>query len=54
MKMKKTFKSNIELLKTIRNTWTINPRTRVAENEKNNIKKIRQENKKKERNYSDE
>lgn len=39
-------KTNLELLKSLRNTWTINPRTRVKENEKKNIKKQRQASKK--------
>lgn len=43
--MKKT-KSNIDLIKEIRNSWVINPRTRVQENELKNGKKRRQEEKK--------
>lgn len=46
MKQKKTLKSNKELMKKLRNVWTINPVTRISQNKKKNIKKIRQENKK--------
>jgi len=39
-------KTNIKLLKTIRNQWVINPRTRIQEDERLNVKKIREESKK--------
>ena len=39
-------KSTIDLLKEIRNSWVINPRTRVQENDLKNKKKRRQEEKK--------
>ena len=42
----KKIKTNYDLLKEIRNQWTMNPVTRVQENEKKNNKKIRQGNKK--------
>jgi hypothetical protein len=44
--MKKKKKTTLDLIKTIRNEWTINPRTRVQENELKNKKKRRQEEKK--------
>jgi|LSQX01.1.fsa_nt_gb hypothetical protein len=43
MKKKKT---TYELMKEIRKSWTINPRTRVQENEMKNRKKRRQKEKK--------
>jgi hypothetical protein len=47
MKMKKKkIKTNTELFKSIRNMWAINPRTRIKENEKKSIKKLRQSEKK--------
>jgi hypothetical protein len=39
-------KSTYDYMKQIRNIWVINPRTRVQENKKKNIKKLRQEEKK--------
>ncbi len=39
-------KSNFEIMKEIRGSWVINPRTRVQENEMRNKKKRRQEEKK--------
>jgi len=33
-------------MKSIRKLWAINPRTRIKENEKKDIKKIRQDEKK--------
>lgn len=47
-------KTSLELLKTLRNKWTISPITRIAENEHKNIKKIRQKAKKEEINPNDE
>ncbi len=38
-------KNTAEILKSIRGYWTINPRTRVQENELKNKKKRRQEEK---------
>mgnify|MGYP006922193416 FL=1 len=43
MKKKKT---TFDLIKTIRNEWSINPRTRVQENELKNKKKRRQNERK--------
>jgi hypothetical protein len=45
MIMKKK-KSTFDYIKGIRNSWVINPRTRVQENEIKNKKKRRQEEKK--------
>ena len=42
----KNKKSMIDIMKQVRNTWNINPRTRVQENETKNKKKRRQEEKK--------
>lgn len=39
-------KDTYELMKEIRNSWDMNPRTRVQENEIKNKKKRRQEEKK--------
>ncbi|NLK88387.1 MAG: hypothetical protein GX279_13020 [Clostridiaceae bacterium] len=39
-------KSTYELMKEIRKSWDINPRTRVQENELKNKKKRRQDEKK--------
>lgn len=39
-------KSTFEYIKEIRGVWSINPRTRVQENEMKNKKKRRQEEKK--------
>jgi len=39
-------KNMLDLMKEIRRSWTINPRTRVKENEMKNKKKRRQEDKK--------
>jgi len=39
-------KTNLQLLKTIRNQWVINPKTRIQEDERLNNKKIREESKK--------
>ena len=39
-------KSTFDYIKEIRKSWTINPRTRVQENELKNKKKRRQEEKK--------
>lgn len=38
--------STYDYMKQVRNTWVINPRTRVQENKKKNIKKLRQAEKK--------
>lgn len=38
-------KSNIQIMSSIRREWTINPRTRIQDNEKRDKKKNRQENK---------
>lgn len=43
--MKKKAKSSIELMNEIRREWTINPRTRVKENDLKNKKKSRQQGK---------
>ncbi len=43
--MKKN-KSSYDYIKQIRNSWVINPRTRVKENDMRNKKKRRQEEKK--------
>lgn len=42
----KTKKTSFDYMKKIRNEWTINPRTRIKENELKNKKKRRQEEKK--------
>ncbi|NLO39982.1 MAG: hypothetical protein GX115_11015 [Ruminiclostridium sp.] len=42
---KKKKKTTLDLMKTIRNEWSINPRTRVQENELRNKKKRRQDEK---------
>ena len=42
---KKKKKTTLDLMKTIRNEWNINPRTRVQENELRNKKKRRQDEK---------
>ncbi|MBP7175104.1 MAG: hypothetical protein KBA53_02655 [Thermoclostridium sp.] len=42
---KKKKKTTLDLMKTIRNEWNINPRTRVQENELKNKKKRRQDEK---------
>ncbi|HZK27610.1 MAG TPA: hypothetical protein VFD00_08750 [Thermoclostridium sp.] len=42
----KTKKTTFDYMKKIRNEWTINPRTRIKENELKNKKKRRQEEKK--------
>jgi hypothetical protein len=47
-------KTSLELLKTLRNKWTLNPITRIAENEQKNIKKIRQKAKKEGKQQDDE
>jgi len=39
-------KNTFDYIKEIRNSWTINPRTRVQENETKDKKKRRQEEKK--------
>jgi hypothetical protein len=39
-------KTTLDLIKTIRNEWSMNPRTRVQENELKNKKKRRQDAKK--------
>lgn len=44
--MMKKKKTTLDLIKTIRNEWSINPRTRVQENELRNKKKRRQEEQK--------
>ena len=42
--MKKSKKGNLELMHELRGSWTINPRTRVHDNNpKRNIKKQRQD-----------
>jgi len=38
-------KTSLQLMKEIRNTWTMNPRTRIQENELRNKKKRRAEEK---------
>lgn len=38
-------KSYLDILKQIRNTWNMNPRTRIQENELKSKKKRRQEEK---------
>jgi hypothetical protein len=43
--MTRKAKSMVELMKEFRNTWHINPRTRVQENELKNKKKRRAEGK---------
>ncbi len=43
--MPKKQKSMIDIMKGIRNTWTMNPRTRIQENELKSKKKRRQEDK---------
>jgi biopolymer transport protein ExbB/TolQ len=47
-------KTSLELLKRLRNIWTLNPITRIAENEHKNIKKIRQKAKNEEKQQDDE
>jgi len=44
--MKKKEKTAFDFIKQIRNSWDINPRTRVRENDLKNKKKRRQEEKK--------
>lgn len=44
--MHKKKKSLIDIMKQMRNTWEINPKTRVQENQLMNKKKRRQEEKK--------
>ena len=44
--MAKSKKTMTDLMKEIRGSWNINPRTRVQENELKNKKKVRQEGKK--------
>lgn len=44
--MMKKKKTNLDLIKTIRNEWSINPRTRVQENELKDKKKRRQDEQK--------
>ncbi len=44
--MMKKKKTALDLMKTIRNEWNINPRTRVQENELKNKKKRRQDEQK--------
>jgi hypothetical protein len=39
-------KNMLDLMKEVRGSWTINPRTRVQENELKNNKKRRQKDKK--------
>lgn len=41
--MSKNRKSMLDIMKQVRNSWNINPRTRVQENELKNKKKLRQE-----------
>jgi len=48
--MPRKVKSMVDIIKEIRNTWTMNPRTRVQENELKNKKKRRAEDKKLTRN----
>jgi hypothetical protein len=45
--MKKTY----EIYQSLRNTWIMNPVTRIKENEKKNKKKERQSSKKNIKNY---
>lgn len=42
----KSKKSMVELMREVRNSWSINPRTRVQDNERKNKKKRRQQEKK--------
>lgn len=42
----KELKGTYDYMKQTRRVWTINPRTRVQDNKKKNIKKRRQEDKK--------
>ena len=44
--MKKKKETTFDYIKQIRNSWDINPRTRVQENDIKNKKKRRQEEKK--------
>ncbi len=44
--MKKKNKTTFDFIKQIRNSWDINPRTRVQENDMKDKKKRRQEEKK--------
>lgn len=44
--MARKVKSSLDLLREIRNTWTMNPRTRVQDNELKNKKKRRAEDRK--------
>lgn len=44
--MKKKNKTEFDYIKQIRNSWNINPRTRVKENDLKDSKKRRQEEKK--------
>jgi hypothetical protein len=43
--MSKNKKTYLDILKQIRNTWNMNPRTRIQENELKSKKKRRQEEK---------
>jgi hypothetical protein len=47
-------KTSLELSKTLRNKWAINPITRIAKDESKDIKKIRQKAKKEEKQQDDE
>lgn len=44
--MKKKNKTTFDFIKQVRNSWDINPRTRVQENDMKDKKKRRQEEKK--------
>ena len=39
-------KSMLDIMKQVRQSWNINPRTKIKEDERKNIKKRRQDNKK--------
>jgi hypothetical protein len=47
-------KTSLELSKTLRNKWAINPITRIAKDDSKDIKKIRQKAKKEEKQQDDE
>jgi hypothetical protein len=44
--MEKKKKTMLDLMKTVRNSWNINPRTRVQENDLKNKKKRRENERK--------
>lgn len=43
MKVKKTVKTSVEMIKEIRNFWGFNPQTRVIGNKKRNKKKLKEQ-----------